>query len=162
MNRFLRETWELFYWAMFCPSKLQLRINFRFLAQYFLLLLVFSLPILINMAVNSQNVNLLHILLVLLAGYGASFWCFTLTISLFIRLIWFIVYLQLIWFIVYLEQPEIFLNGLNKAQEIIAPLPRLFIPSIPVSVDTAIVFFYLSLLLLLGCPASFSFFIRIK
>ncbi len=27
MNRFLRETWELWYWAMFCPSKLQQRMN---------------------------------------------------------------------------------------------------------------------------------------
>ena len=27
MKRFLRETWELWYWAMFCPSRLQQRMN---------------------------------------------------------------------------------------------------------------------------------------
>jgi hypothetical protein len=27
MKRFLRETWELWYWAMFCPAKLQKRMN---------------------------------------------------------------------------------------------------------------------------------------
>ena len=27
MLLFLRETWELFWWAMFCPSRLQQRMN---------------------------------------------------------------------------------------------------------------------------------------
>lgn len=27
MQQFLKETWELWYWAMFCPAKLQARMN---------------------------------------------------------------------------------------------------------------------------------------
>ena len=27
MRRFLRETWELFYWSLYCPSQLQKRMN---------------------------------------------------------------------------------------------------------------------------------------
>ncbi len=87
MNRFLRETWELFYWAMFCPSKLQqrmnewcpakekdgkrpdtnssdillFRFNFRFVAQYFLLLLCLSLPLIINIAIQGQRIDWLQI-----------------------------------------------------------------------------------------------------
>lgn len=27
MGRFLKETWQMLYWAMFCPSRLQERMN---------------------------------------------------------------------------------------------------------------------------------------
>jgi hypothetical protein len=67
MRRFLREAWELWYWAMFCPGKLQERMNNwgqssdepvrsldilllkpnrRFVGQYFLVVIFLSLPIL--------------------------------------------------------------------------------------------------------------------
>ncbi|WP_088240156.1 hypothetical protein [Calothrix rhizosoleniae] len=70
MVLFLRETWELFWWAMFCPARLQHRMNewsprkekdgrtpdtifwdilffgnFRFISQYLLLLFILSIPL---------------------------------------------------------------------------------------------------------------------
>ncbi|HEY9300923.1 MAG TPA: hypothetical protein VIQ31_32070, partial [Phormidium sp.] len=80
MKRFLRETWELWYWAMFCPSRLQQRMNewapaqekdglrsdtnlwdillvspnFRFIAQFLLLIFLFSLPLIWGMALHGQ------------------------------------------------------------------------------------------------------------
>lgn len=65
--RFLRETWEMFYWALWCPSKLQqrmnewspkldysntrfidilhFRLNTRFFFQFLLLILILNLPL---------------------------------------------------------------------------------------------------------------------
>ena len=99
MRRFLRESGELFYWAMFCPSKPQqrmnewepakekdgeipdtnswdillLRFNSRFAAQYLLLLLCLSLPLIINIAIKGQVLDWIQLPLVLLTAYGASF-----------------------------------------------------------------------------------------
>jgi hypothetical protein len=100
MRRFLRETWELWYWAMFCPSKLQQRMNewapaeekdgrrpdthsrdiilyrfnFRFFRQFLLLLLCFTAPLTLTIAIEGQGLNWLLLPLVLLVAYGTSFW----------------------------------------------------------------------------------------
>ncbi|MEH2167904.1 MAG: AAA family ATPase [Nostoc sp.] len=102
MIRFLRETWELFYWSLYCPSKLQQRMNkwttyretkkdgqglldtsamsilmsnSRFIAQYFLFATCLSLsllPLLIN---NNQTLNNWLLLPLSIAGsFGLSFW----------------------------------------------------------------------------------------
>lgn len=98
MKRFLRETWELWYWAMFCPTKLQQRMNqwapaaekngkraetkffeillfranLRFLAQYFLLLLLLSLPLALTIYNYRQPQVWLLLPIVVMIAYGTS------------------------------------------------------------------------------------------
>jgi hypothetical protein len=81
MQRFLRETWKLWYWAMFCPSKFQqqmnewapaeemdghqintsfwnifgLRASPRFIKQYLLLVCLFSVPLALTIFVYGQS-----------------------------------------------------------------------------------------------------------
>ncbi|MDJ0582850.1 hypothetical protein [Crocosphaera sp.] len=128
MNRFLRETWELFYWSMFCPSKLQQRMNewcpaeekdrkrpdttsldillvhcnFRFVAQYFLLLLCLNFPLIINISIQGQGIDWLQIPFVLLVTYSASVWCFPIGLPI-----------PLMWLIFNLQQDESWLNRSN-------------------------------------------------
>jgi AAA+ ATPase superfamily predicted ATPase len=81
VSRFLLESWQLFYWSFFCPSKLKQRmnewspqetkqgnkrdtfgidilllsINFKFVFQYLLIVIIFSLPLL-NLIVRSGQI----------------------------------------------------------------------------------------------------------
>ena len=99
MKRFLRETWELWYWAMFCPSRLQqrmnewvpaeerdglrsdtkfedilgLRTNSRFISQYLLILFFFSLPLALVITIYKQPQDWLLLPLVILTAYGVGF-----------------------------------------------------------------------------------------
>ncbi|MGB5772791.1 MAG: hypothetical protein WBM32_23420, partial [Crocosphaera sp.] len=142
MNRFLRETWELFYWAMFCPSKLQqrmnewcpaeekegkrpdinswdillFRFNFRFAAQYFLLLLCLSFPLIINIAIQGQRIDWLQIPILLLTAYGASVWFLPSVLPL-----------PLIWLIAYLQQPDFWVIGLKEAVDMLPSLSQIII-----------------------------------
>ncbi|MGK7946326.1 MAG: hypothetical protein AB4058_17845 [Microcystaceae cyanobacterium] len=142
MNRFLRETWELFYWAMFCPSKLQQRMNewspaeeeegkrqdtkspeillnrfnSRFAAQYCLLLFCLTLPLIINIAINHQAIDWLQIPLVLLTAYSVGSLLLSLLLGLSVPLIGFIVYRQ---------EPNFWLMGLNETLEILPPLSQI-------------------------------------
>ncbi|HAJ61183.1 MAG TPA: hypothetical protein DCP31_19595 [Cyanobacteria bacterium UBA8543] len=117
MNFFLRETWELWYWAMFCPSKLGLRLyewsptqdedewslqtkvrefllfqpNFRFIAQYLLLTLSFSLPLLLALWIYGQPLGWLFMFAVLLTAYGSGL--FVVLLGLHTPLLFALVYL---------------------------------------------------------------------
>ncbi len=96
--RFLRETWELWYWALFCPSKLQRRMNAwapaeeedgripdtsfgailfvranpRFLKQYLLVVLCLSLPLVGLVFSSGKTVHWLLVPKTLLVTYGTS------------------------------------------------------------------------------------------
>lgn len=98
MKFFLRETWELWYWAMFYPSRLLQRLyewsptpdeegsslqtkvrelllfqpNFRFISQYLLLTLSFSLPLLLALWIYGQPLGWLFVFAVLLSAYGSG------------------------------------------------------------------------------------------
>ncbi len=113
MKRFLRETWELWYWAMFCPSRLQqrmnawtpneekdqgkLNINFsrifllhanpRFVKQYLLLVFLFSFPLAITIFIYGHSLeHWLLLPMVFLTAYLTGIWYvpFGLHIPLFI------------------------------------------------------------------------------
>lgn len=78
MREFLRETWELWYWAMFCPSKLQDRRRSadkrRFIVQYFLLVLCFSIPLAVEIVKSGNPLYFIIILpLTILTVYTASY-----------------------------------------------------------------------------------------
>ncbi|MEL4894045.1 hypothetical protein [Crocosphaera sp. Alani8] len=88
--------------------------NFSFVAQYFLLLLFLSLPLIVNIAIQGQQIDWLQIPIILLTGYGAS--------------VWFLSYglpVPLIWLMVYLQQPDFWLTGLNEALDILPPLSQI-------------------------------------
>lgn len=102
MKQFLRETWQLWYWAHFTPSKLQQRINewgpieyenghrrntyyaeiflfeanSRFLAQFFFLLLILSTPLILMIAFSGQVLGLWFVVTLPLIAYGLSVWSF--------------------------------------------------------------------------------------
>ncbi|MBE9070667.1 hypothetical protein IQ260_28915, partial [Leptolyngbya cf. ectocarpi LEGE 11479] len=91
MKKFLKETWELWYWAMFCPSKLQARmnswrprktgrttfgdillfsINWRFWGQFFCLICLFSTPLIGLIRESSAITDWLLLPITLLAAYS--------------------------------------------------------------------------------------------
>jgi len=134
MRRFLRETWELWYWAMFCPSKLQQRMNewapaeekkghkpntkfsyillaranHRFVVQYVLLILGFSLPLAWKMLFHGQPLDWLLLPVVLVIAYGIGIWFLSLGLLV-----------PLIWGLVYIERPETWGKGLNPVFNIL-------------------------------------------
>lgn len=140
MRLFLRETWELFWWAMFCPSKLQQRMNewcpqkerdgsrrntysldillwrakFRFIAQYLLLLVCLSLPIIVAIAINGQRLDWLQLVSLLVTAYGISVWF----LSMGLAFPWF-------WWIVYLYQPNIWQQVWQKIIKLLPSLPQI-------------------------------------
>lgn len=99
IKRFLRETWELWSWAMFCPSKLQQRMNewspqpekdgrrpdttfldiflktfnFRFFCQSLCIIVVLSLPLILKIGINERAVDGWLILMILITAYETIF-----------------------------------------------------------------------------------------
>jgi hypothetical protein len=123
MQRFLRETWELGYWAMFCPSKLHQRMNewtvteekqgrstnisscdillfyanYRFIKQYLLLVFVYSLPLAIVIFAYGQSLkDWLLLPVVLLTSYAVGISYVPLGVQSPL-LLWGIVILSLSW-----------------------------------------------------------------
>lgn len=115
MKRFLRETWELWYWAMFCPSRLQQRMNewvpaeeedglrsdthscdilwfkpnYRFIAQFLLLIFLFSLPLMWRVVLygqqGEQGLNLLLLLLLfgtIVIAYSIGIFCVSISFNI--------------------------------------------------------------------------------
>ena len=95
MLLFLRETWELFWWAMFCPSRLQQRMNewlpqvekdgarpdttfsnilffrnLRFISQYLLLLFISNIPLISILIGRNQLLDWSQLLSIILVAYG--------------------------------------------------------------------------------------------
>ncbi|WP_375514926.1 AAA family ATPase [uncultured Nostoc sp.] len=139
MLRFLREIWELFWWAMFCPSRLQQQMNewlpqkqkdgrrpdtsfldilvfgnFRFIIQYLLLLFIFNIPLLLRLIERNQLLDLLQLPCVMLIAYtiGVLFLPLGLVIPL-------------LWLIVVLNQPDRWLKGLIETIKILPPLAQI-------------------------------------
>jgi len=116
MNRFLRETWELWYWAMFCPSRLQQRMNewapaeekdglrsdthssdillfqenHRFIAQFLFLIFLFSLPLIWRIALHGQAIDLLLLFGAIVTAYSIGILC--LSIGFHIPLLVYLIY----------------------------------------------------------------------
>ncbi|MEH2376515.1 AAA family ATPase [Nostoc sp.] len=139
MLLFLRETWELFWWAMFCPSRLQQRMNewspqeekdgrrpdtsffdillfrnFRFISQYLLLLFISNIPLILKLIERNQLLDWLQLPCVMLIAY--------MTGVLFLPLG---LVIPLLWLIVVLNQPDRWLKGLIEARKV-KVLPLLF------------------------------------
>ena len=94
MRRFLRETWELWYWAMFCPSRLQQRMNdwsskpgntaffeillthisWRFLSQFLSLTCFFSIPLIVLLLNHPHPTAWLLPPITLMMAYGGAVW----------------------------------------------------------------------------------------
>ncbi|MGD1906927.1 MAG: hypothetical protein ACFB0C_13155 [Leptolyngbyaceae cyanobacterium] len=94
MKRFLKETWELWYWAMFCPSRLQQRvnawsvekddaafvkimlfsINWRFVGQFFSLVGFLSLPLIGVLIKNSAPLDWLLLPITVITAHGLGLW----------------------------------------------------------------------------------------
>ncbi|MEM6503116.1 MAG: hypothetical protein AAF685_14920, partial [Cyanobacteria bacterium P01_C01_bin.89] len=125
---FLRESWELFYWSLFLPSKLQARMNawapkpdekdtefsdvlltkfnLRFFSQYCLVLLLLSCPLLGFTWAHTGAVDWWQ-LSVLPIGYGVAFW--------FLPASWLV---PLSWLLVTVDRPDFFQT------EIVARVPQ--------------------------------------
>ena len=161
MSLFLRETWELFWWAMFCPSRLQKRMNewlpqvekdgarpdtnfrdilflgnLRFISQYLLLLFISNIPLIFRLITSNQLLDWLQLLSVILIGYGIA--VFFLPVGLVIPWLWWIVILQ---------RPDSWLKGLTQAIRILPPLlPQmglaLAVLGISLSLTTWLVLFF--------------------
>ena len=131
MRRFLRETWELWYWAMFCPSKLQQRMNawsqqeedderrlniklkdiiypsvnfnFRFFCQYLCILIILSFPLILFIWNNGRKIDVWLVPMVLMTAYAGSYWFLSISFAVpeFLAL-------------VYWQQPGTWFEGLRQ------------------------------------------------
>lgn len=157
MKRFLRETWELWYWAMFCPSLLQQRMNQwspneesdtsfsdillfgsgRFIAQYFVLLLIFAIPLAVAIGIYGRTGEILMYCIDNHKNLRLEDWCFwsidwlllpvAVLIAFFVGL-WLLplgIHAPLLWSFVYLRKPE---NGLVWACDNIQAFMQLHTP----------------------------------
>ena len=110
MNEFLREVWELWYWALFHPTKLKARLkdsaafstekappafslaNFsgRTLLQYLLISFQLSVPLILIIVINGTPTSLVLIPVTMLSSYvvGLIFLPLGLHIPIIILLIW--------------------------------------------------------------------------
>jgi len=140
MRRFLQETWELLYWVLWCPSRLQqrmnvwapvevkdgvrpdtsfqdillLRIHWRFLSQFLVLVMGLSLPLIVVLSRQQRSVDWLVLPIVWLIAYGTAIWYLptALLIPLLIGQS-------------YATQPDLWLAGANKALTFLPPLPAI-------------------------------------
>jgi len=139
MKRFLRETWELWYWAMFCPSRLQQRMNewapteekdgwrsdthswhillrspnFRFIGQFLLLIFLFSLPLMWGIALHGQALDLLLL-------FGAS----VIAYSIGILYLPIGLHIPLLVYLVYPVKPQIYLIAQDLVRHIFPPFSQ--------------------------------------
>jgi len=139
MKRFLRETWELWYWAMFCPSRLLQRMNEwdpaeekdgvrsdthsweilllgnnRFIGQFVLLIFLFSLPLISGIALHGQALDLLLLFGAIATAYSIGFLCLPMGLHI----------LLLVDFI-YLINSQVYLIVLDQIRGILPPFPQL-------------------------------------
>ena len=140
LKLWLRESWELWYWAMFCPSRLQqrinewspqrerdgirpdttfqyiffIRINWRFLLQFIQVSCWFSLPLVAAISIYGQLWDFLLLPVILWTTYNGGSWGFPIGLNV-----------PLIFMPIYLAKPTFFVAGLNKAIEILPPVPQI-------------------------------------
>lgn len=144
MRRFLRETWELFYWSLCCPSRLQQRMNewspaekkdgqqpntsandillfrsnARFIVQYFLISAVLSLPLAGLIGWTNQGWDWLLGLAALLISYSLGLWLIPAGIGFCSPLLLALTY----WY-----QPQLFAESLQKTLDFLPPFSQLAI-----------------------------------
>ncbi|MEH1828398.1 MAG: AAA family ATPase [Nostoc sp.] len=160
MLLFLRETWELFWWAMFCPSRLQQRMNewlpqkekdgrrldtsfiaillsenLRFIIQYLFLLFIFNIPLILRLIERNELLDWLQLPCVMLIAYTTG--------SLFLPLGLVIPLLSLI---VVLNQPDSWLKGLIEAIEALPTLPQMGISLVVFAVSISLTVWLIQLL----------------
>jgi hypothetical protein len=153
MKRFLRETWELWYWAMFCPSRLQQRMNewapadeedglrsdthswdillfqpnFRFIGQFVLLIFLFSLPLMWGIALHGQLLDLLLLFGAIATAYSIGILFLPIGLNI----------LLLVYFVERVN-PQIYLIILELARSILPPFSQV-VRSLFVGVLTLII-----------------------
>ena len=136
LKLWLRESWELWYWAMFFPSRLLermnewspnekhyaiqpytsfqdillLRFNWRFLFQFIQITCCLSLPIASLIFINGQNWDWLLLPIILLISYGIGIW--TLQLGF---------HIPLIFTLFYVAKPTLFINTLSTSASILPP-----------------------------------------
>jgi hypothetical protein len=141
LKLWLRESWELWYWAMFCPSRLQermnewspaeerdgirpdttfqdmllYRLNWRFLFQFIQITCFFSFPLVAIIPIYGRFWDLLLLPVILLTTYSGSVW-FEYPIGLNV---------PLIFIAAYLAKPTFFVAGLKKAIEVLPPISQI-------------------------------------
>ncbi len=140
--QFLREIYELWYWALFRPSRLQARMNAwaphrekdgqrantnyydillfdihpRFLSQFVLLSLVHALPLMVLVATSGTGSDWLLVPVAILSAYGMA--VFFLPASLL---------LPLLLARVYYDQVAVFRQTLDTTLTMLPPLPQLIL-----------------------------------
>ncbi|MDB9356185.1 hypothetical protein PN486_08040, partial [Nodularia spumigena CS-587/03] len=139
MLLFLRETWKLFWWAMFCPSRFKQRMNewwtqaekyghipdknfanilfyrnLQFISQYLLLLFIFNIPLILRLIAGNQLLDWLQLPCVILISYGIG-----------IIFLPFGMVIPFLWLIVVLKKSDIFLSSLKEAVKFLAPLSQM-------------------------------------
>lgn len=136
MKRFLRETWELWYWAMFCPSRLQqwmnewapaeendglrsdthssdillFQGNYRFIAQFVLLIFLLNLPLMWGIVLHGQALDLFLLLGSLVTAYSIGICCLPIG-----------VHIPLFLDLIYSVNPQVYLNLLYHIRCIFPP-----------------------------------------
>jgi len=139
MKRFLRETWELWYWAMFCPSRLQQRMNewapaeekdglrsdthsshillfkknYRFIGQFVLLIFLFSLPLMWGIALHGQALDLLLLFGAIATAYSIGTFCLSMGF-----------HIPLLVYLIYPVNTQIYLIGLDRVRDIFPQFPQ--------------------------------------
>ncbi len=140
MGQFLRETWELWYWACFRPSLLQQRMNAwapqeeddgkradtahndmlafvvhpRFLAQFALLVLLLCTPLMALVATTGEAQDWFFVLSALFTAYGVSVFFLPSGLSV-----------PLLFALVYRFQVTTLRQALTQIVELLPPLPQL-------------------------------------
>ena len=141
LKLWLRECWELWYWAMFCPSRLQERmnewspaeerngvrpdttvtnilfsqINWRFLLQFIQVSFCLSLPLVAIIPIYGRSLDWLLLPVILILSYGSGFWHLPISLNV-----------PLIFISIYLAKPTFFIIGITKAIEVLPPLSQMF------------------------------------
>jgi hypothetical protein len=75
VGQFLVETWQMFYWSFFCPSRLQKRMNeTNLFTQYSLITIILSLPLAVLVASSGRGWDFRVWFASNLISYALGFW----------------------------------------------------------------------------------------
>jgi hypothetical protein len=129
---FLRESWELFYWSLWWPSKLEGRIGElsfssvivpyqvhtspRIIGQFFFLISLLCTPLAISIAHQGRSIDLLFLSSMPFIAYGVAVWFFPAAFAV-----------PIISTIVYSQQPNFWQTGFSMALKFLLPIPVLLI-----------------------------------
>jgi hypothetical protein len=143
IGRFLLESWQLFYWSLFCPSKLQQRMNewspkkrkdgsqrytsgsdiflvkndSPFIFQYIFISMILSLPLVVLVILSGQREIFFIVLIAPLFSFILGLWTLPSGMGFCSPLLLAFTYQQ---------QASLFLNALNSLPHILPSLSQLF------------------------------------